>query len=118
MLAVVMPAASASAFRRPNLLNDASHRAAAAQTQGFLPAKTLLFFSRSSTAALTTEAGRPTLAATVPTYSSMEGLLLCLTASLSLHAAFLTLRSSALLHLRKSSSGLGAPAAFAVEPRR
>jgi len=42
----------------------------------------------------------------------MLGLLLCFIASLSLQAALLTLRSLALLHLRKSSRGLGAPAAF------
>jgi len=35
MLAVVVPAASASVFRRPSFFNDASHRAAAC---GFLPA--------------------------------------------------------------------------------
>jgi len=35
MLAVVVPAASASAFRRPSFLNDASHRAVG---RGFLPA--------------------------------------------------------------------------------
>jgi hypothetical protein len=35
MLTVVVPAASASAFRRPSLLNEVSHRAAA---RGFLPA--------------------------------------------------------------------------------
>ena len=64
MLTVVVPAASASAFRRPSLLNDASQRAAA-ETHGFLPNKTLLFLSKSSTAALTTGAGRPTLAARV-----------------------------------------------------
>jgi hypothetical protein len=36
MLAVVVPAASANAFRRPSLFNDASHKAAA-ETHGFLP---------------------------------------------------------------------------------
>ena len=61
MLTVVVPAASASAFKRPSFLNDASHKAAAAETHGFLPAKTLLFFSRISTAALTIDAGRLTL---------------------------------------------------------
>jgi len=60
MLAVVVLAASANAFKRPSFLNDASHNAAA-ETHGFLPVKTRLFFSRSSTAALTTAAGRPTL---------------------------------------------------------
>jgi len=42
------------------------------------------------------------------TYSSREGLL-PLAASLSLHAALLTADLSALLHLRKSSGGLGPP---------
>ena len=65
MLTVVVPAASASAFKRPSFFNDASQRAAAAETHGFLPAKTLLFLSKSSTAALTTAAGRLTLAAYV-----------------------------------------------------
>ncbi len=64
MLAVVAPAASASAFRSPSLLNDASHNAAA-ETHGFLPNRSLLFFSRSSTADLTIDAGRSTLAASV-----------------------------------------------------
>jgi hypothetical protein len=35
MLAGVVPAASANAFKRPSLLNDASHNAAAAHTHGF-----------------------------------------------------------------------------------
>jgi len=61
MLAVVVPDASASAFKRPSFFNDASHRAAAAQTHGFLPAKTRLFLSKISTAALTMGAGRLTL---------------------------------------------------------
>ena len=65
MLAVVVPDASASFFRSPSLLNDASHSAAAAETYRFLPDRTLLFRSRSSTADLTTGAGRLTLAASV-----------------------------------------------------
>jgi outer membrane biosynthesis protein TonB len=44
----------------------------------------------------------------------MEGLLLCFIASFSLQAAFLTLSSLALLHLRKSSRGLGTPTALAA----
>ena len=72
MLTVVVPAASASAFKRPSFLNDVSHRAAAAETHGFLPNKTRLFLSRSSTADLTTAAGRLTLAASVPTWSSID----------------------------------------------
>jgi hypothetical protein len=55
----VVPAASASCVRRPSLLNDASLNAAAAQTHGFLPAKSLLFLSKMSSADLTTGAGRP-----------------------------------------------------------
>jgi hypothetical protein len=61
MLAVVVPAASASAFKRPSFFNDASHRAAAAETHGFLPNKTRLFLFKMSSAALTTAAGRLTL---------------------------------------------------------
>ncbi len=114
MLTGVVPAALASAFRRPSFFNDASYKAAAAETHGFLPNKTRLFLSKSSTAALTIGAGRPTLAASVFTWSSIDGLPPSFTASLSLHATLLTLRSSALLHLRKSSSGLGAPAAVAA----
>jgi hypothetical protein len=60
MLVGVVPAASASAFRRPSFFNYASH-SAAAETHGFLPNKTLLFLSKSSTAALTIDAGRLTL---------------------------------------------------------
>ena len=44
----------------------------------------------------------------------MLGLLLCLVVSFSLYAVFLTRRSLALLHVRKSSSGLGATAASAA----
>jgi hypothetical protein len=65
MLAVVAPAALANAFKSPSFLNDASHRALATETYGFLPNRTLLFLSKSSTAALTMGAGRLTLAARV-----------------------------------------------------
>jgi hypothetical protein len=62
MLTGVVPAVSASAFKRPSLLNDASHKAAA-ETHGFLPAKTRLFLSKMSSAVSTTDAGKPALAA-------------------------------------------------------
>jgi hypothetical protein len=57
MLTVVVPAASASVFRRPSFFNDASHNAAAAETHGFLPNRSLLFLSKMSSADLTTAAG-------------------------------------------------------------
>gem|GEM_PF-364777 len=86
----------------------ASQSAAAARTQGFLPKTALLFPARISRALLTTGAGSLALAATILTYSSIGGLL-PLAASLSLQAALLTADLSALLHLRKSSGGLGSP---------
>ncbi len=56
MLTGVAPAASASAFKRLNLLNDASHNAAAAH--GFLPGRSS-FLSKMSSATSTTDADRP-----------------------------------------------------------
>jgi hypothetical protein len=47
MLAVVVPAASASRVKRPNLLNDASHK----------PVGFYLFFFKMSNAVSTTDAG-------------------------------------------------------------
>ncbi len=61
MLAVVVPDASASAFRRPSLLGDARH-SAAAETHGFLLGRSSFPFKMSS-AVSTTDAGRPALAA-------------------------------------------------------
>ncbi len=57
-LAVVVPAASANAFKRLNLLNDASQRAAAAHNHGFLLGRSS-FLSKMSSAVSTTDAGRP-----------------------------------------------------------
>ena len=56
MLAVVVPAASASCVKRLNLLNDASHNAATAETHGFLPGRSS-FLSTMSSAVSTTAAG-------------------------------------------------------------
>ncbi len=56
MLTGVAPAASASAFKRLNLLNDASYNAAAAHTYGFLPGRSS-FLSKMSSAVSTTDAG-------------------------------------------------------------
>jgi hypothetical protein len=93
----------------------ASH-SAAARTQGLLPAAALLLPSRISRALLTTGAGRFALAATILTYSSIDGFL-TLTASSSLHAALLTADLSALLHLRKSPRGLGSPKSLEASHR-
>ncbi len=62
MLTGVAPAASASAFKRLNLLNDASYNAAAAHTYGFLPGRSS-FLSKMSSAVSTTDAGWPALTA-------------------------------------------------------
>jgi hypothetical protein len=66
ILAGVVPDASVSLLKSPSLFNDAS-RNAAAHTHGFFPARSLLFLSRISTADLTIDAGRSTLAANVLT---------------------------------------------------
>ncbi len=55
MLTGVVPAASASIVKRPSLLNDAGHNAAA---HGFLPAKIRLFLSKMSNTDLTIDANR------------------------------------------------------------
>jgi hypothetical protein len=56
MLAVVVPAASASRVKRPSLFNDASQRTAAAHTHGFLPGRSSFLFKMSN-AVSTTDAG-------------------------------------------------------------